>query len=82
MDIFTKCLEEIRDYRRVNNAMLETLFDVNNVSMKTRIEILKAYVGKENYLHCKRKSKNQKELYKNLRAMVIAIKLYRPRIGV
>lgn len=48
MDIFTKCLEEIRDYRRVNNSMLETLFDVNNVSMKTRIEILKAYVGKEN----------------------------------
>lgn len=58
--------------------MMETLFEVNNVSMKLRIEILKKYDSKENYLHCESKSKNQKELYKNLKIVVIAIKKYRP----
>ena len=61
--------------------MLETLFEVNNVSMKLRIEILKKYVGKDNYLRCKNKSKNQKELYKNLKTVVMDIKKYR-RIGI
>lgn len=62
--------------------MMETLFEVNNVSMKLRIEILKKYDSKENYLHPESKSKNQKELYKNLKIVVIAIKKYRPPMGV
>lgn len=48
MDIFTKCLEEIRKHRIITNGMLETLFEVNNVSMKLRIEVLKKYVDKDN----------------------------------
>lgn len=69
MDIYTKCLEGIGIRRIVTNGLLETLFETNNVPLKQRIEILKKYVGKENYLHCESKSKNQKELYNNLKTM-------------
>lgn len=82
MDVFTKCLEEIREHRIVTNGLLETIFEVNNVSMELRIEILKKYVGKENFQQCESKSKNQKELYKKLEDMVIAMKKYRPSMGV
>lgn len=70
MDTCTKCLEEIQEHRIVTNGMLETM----NIPMALKIEILKKYVGKENFQQCERKSKNQKELYKKLKDMVIAIK--------
>lgn len=82
MDTCTKYLEEIREHRIVTNGMLETMFDVNNVSMALKIAILKKYVGKKNFQLCESESKNQKELYKKLKDMVIAIKKYRPPVGI
>ena len=82
MDIYTKCLEEIREHRIVTNGLLETMFKVNNVSVALKIAILKKYVDKENFQQCESKSKNQKELCKKLKDMVIAIKKYKTPVGV
>lgn len=81
MDIFTRCLEEIRSYRIVDNLMLDTLFETNNVPMESRIQILKQYVGMQCYAYVDSKSKTVEELYETLKTMVRAIKKHRPPIG-
>lgn len=81
MDIVTKCLEEIISYRTVDNLMLDTLFETNNVPMESRIQILKQYVGMQCYAYVDSKSKTVEELYENLKTMVRAIKKHRPPMG-
>ena len=81
MDIVTKCLEEIISYRTVDNAMLDTLFETNNVSMESRIAIMKKYVGIQCYAYVDSKSKTLEELYETLKTMIRAIKKHKPPIG-
>ena len=80
MDIFTKYLEEIISYRTVDNAMLDTLFETNNVPMESRIAIMKKYVGIQCYAYVDSKSKILEELYETLKTMIRAIKKHRPPV--
>lgn len=80
MDIFKKCIEEIRSYRTVDNAMLDTLFETNNVSMEERIAIMKEYVGIQCFAYVDSKAETLEELYKVLKTMIRAIKKHRPPV--